>query len=229
MFVTLPIPIWLASRLYLLPGVSARIAGIAGAALIGIAVLAPLYAGTCLMAHHALSHNEPAYADVWIGFRRMYGRAFAVGMIQAFGTAVLLTNAIFYASHGGFAGLLASAMFLYMFLFWGVNCLYHIPLVVEADAGVIPRQGGGPPRIAAVLRNGFLLAASAPLQGFALLLVWVTLGIPLAFSGVGMALLFPGLSAFLMTRATRDHLTRFGLVAYDSDSDAPVIEDVWRV
>ena len=103
------------------------------------------------------------------------------------------------------------------------------PLLVAAYNGQIMRPDGGPPRLSAVFRNGFVMALSNPLYSFVLLAVLAPLGTLLLISGVGAALLGAGTLALVSTRATRDHLIRFGLLPPDQDPDESIRDDAWRM
>jgi hypothetical protein len=109
-----------------------------------------------------------------------------------------------------------------------MNCLYHWPLLVAVERGVI-RRGGLSATWTSILRNGFLLAFSAPGYSFGLLFVMSLIAAPLAVSGVGMALLLGGLAAMISSQATRDQLVRFGVLAPQVDPDERAPDDVWRV
>ena len=110
-----------------------------------------------------------------------------------------------------------------------MNCLYHWPLLVACEEGLIRREDGGIPRIGAVYRNGFLLAFSSPAFTLGLLLIIMALSVLLIVSGIGMVLLWGGFSAFLTTQAMRDQLVRFGALPPPPDPDEAVRDEGWRV
>lgn len=188
----------------------------------------PLFAGACEVAHRILEHDDPSYAGLWGGFRTLYGRAAALGAIDLAITVALVANIAFYLSRGGIAWILVGVVFLYLLLFWLMNVLYHIPLLIAADKGIIQREGGGRARVSSALRNGLLLTLSAPGYTFGLLAILIVVGVPTAISGVGMALIAPAFAAVLTTRATRDQLTRFGMLPPEPDPDEPVSDEGWR-
>jgi uncharacterized membrane protein YesL len=192
-------------------------------------ILPPIYAGICLLAHRALSHDEPAYGQVWSGFARLYLRAAACALAQVLVFAILAANLLFYLQRAGFAWLALSALFGYLTLFWGMNCLYHMPLLVAGEEGVIKREDGGKARLSSVFRNGFLLASSSPAYTLGLLAILIVEGGVFMLLGVGAAMLGAGVGAFLTTQATRDHLVRFGVLTPPPDPDAPVGDEVWRM
>lgn len=229
LFIGMAIPVTVALQ----PGTSAsageRIGWSAAAVMLALGLLPPLYAGACHLTHRILTHDEPSYLDLWRGFYRLYRQAVLLGAAQLAVASVLVANALFYLRLPGFPFLLLAVLFLYLLLFWGMNALYHWPLLVAGAAGVIRREDGGPPGLRAVFRNGFLLAFSAPGFTLALLLIIMSVTIPLALSGVGMALLSFGFTAFLTTQATRDQLARFGVLPPPPDPDEPVVDEGWKI
>jgi hypothetical protein len=140
-----------------------------------------------------------------------------------------MANLWFYARLGGAGWIVLSVVFLYTLVFWLMNCIYHFPLIIAADLGIVKRENGGPPRLTAVFRNALVLVLAAPIYSLALLLILTGIGVILAISGVGMAMLGSGFMAFLATRASRDHLTRFGALPPEPELDGPMANDAWRL
>jgi uncharacterized membrane protein YesL len=191
-------------------------------------VAPPLYAGACVLAHRAMEHDSPSYGTLWEGARRLYGRSVALGAVEALVALLLAANTAFYLTRHGLAWRVAGVFFVYLLLFWLTTCLYHWPLLVAGHVGLIRRDDGGTPGVVAVLRNAFLLAASAPGYSVALAAAALLANAVLAASGVGLVLLSAGATAFLSTQATRDQLVRFGVMPPPPDLDAPA-EDHWRL
>jgi hypothetical protein len=229
LFVLLAFPLILLANTAQTASLPARLAGVGAAAILYLALIPPAYAGVCWLARLIIEHDEASYLDILRGARRMYGRAFALGFAQLGITTVLLANLVFYLSRGGFLFLILAVLFLYLLVFWGMNAVYHWPLLVAVEAGVLLRDGDRPSGLGAVFRNAFLLAFSAPGFTFAVLLLIIVLGVPLSISGVGLALLFPGFTAFLTTQAARDQLVRFHVLPAQPDPDEPVVDERWRV
>ena len=217
LFLAASVPIFLALRSIPLGIVSACL------------LLAPLFAGSCFLAHKVFEHDEPGYVDLWRGFRKLYVRALGVAAIQAFAFAVLGTNLAFYGRRQGFGFLLVTVLAVYALVFWLLNCLYHYPLIVAAEEGIVTREDGGKARLSSVFRNGFLLALSSPGYSAALCLFLTAVTIPLAISAVGMALVGAAFPAFVCMRAARDHLIHRGLIPPDPDPDEPVTDEVWKM
>ncbi len=207
----------------------ANIAAVAASAVLYLLIVPPLYAGVCWLAHKVFERDEPSYVDIWRGFRLVYWRSVGLGTLQAFGAAILVANIFFYAGRGSAPFLLLAVLFGYAALFWAMNCFYHWPLLVAGEARIVKREGGGPPALASVLRNGFLLAMSAPMFTFLLTASLFAVTAVFALSGVGLALLGAGFAAFLTTQAARDQLVRFGALPPQPDPDEPLSEERWRV
>ena len=199
-----------------------------GAAVL-VFVLAPFLAGACLLAHRVYMHDEPSYLDLWYGYRRLLPASIAVGIVQALGIGALLANVLFYSSRGGFGFLVLSVAFIYLLIFWLMNCLYHFPLLIAADQRIVVREDEGPARLRSVFRNAFLLAVSSPGYSFAVLAFIMAVEVPLIASGVGLALIGMALPAFVSTRAARDHLIRLAMIPPDPDPDEPLAEEMWKL
>jgi hypothetical protein len=149
--------------------------------------------------------------------------------LQALGFLVLLANIAFYGQRTGFGFLLATILAWYLMAFWLINCLYHYPLLVAADEGIIRREDGGRPRIRAIIRNAFVLAIAAPGYSLAIVAALILITVPLFISAVGMALVGMALPAFVAMRAGRDQLIRHGLIPPDPDPDEPAGDEVWKM
>ncbi len=204
--------------------------GITSAALAGAAlILGPLYAGICLLAHRALTHDEPTYGLIWSGPARFYLRAATCGLIQLLIFAIMAANVLFYLRLGGFAWFILAALFTYLGIFWAMNCVYHMPLLVAGEEGVILREDGGKARQASVFRNAFLMASTSPAYTLGLLAFLLLISAVLTVSGVGAAMLGAGIAAFVTTQATRDQLLRFGVVHAPPDPDESVEDERWRM
>src|SRR5258706_6490815 len=123
---------------------------------------APLYGGCCFLAAKILEHDEPSYADLWIGSLQMYSKLVAISLIQIAVMTLLISHLLFYSNRSGLIWLALAIVSLYLIIFWFINCLYHFPVLVSAQQGIVRREDGGPPRISAVFRNAFVMAMAAP-------------------------------------------------------------------
>ncbi|MGC8668069.1 MAG: hypothetical protein ACP5VE_08155 [Chthonomonadales bacterium] len=201
-------------------------------------VAVPLYAGIAQIAHRILAHRvapsePPTYADLWVAFRSLWLRAVFLGLVEFVVSAVLMGNLVFYLIRGGFGFLLLAAFFVYLTAFWLVNMMYHWPLLIAAEEGLIPTEslpaGRRKARVSAALRNSLLLAAGAPLRGFGVCAFLAATGLALAASGIGLVFLLPGYSAVLAAQATWDELVRMGVVEAPPDPEAPPTDPGMRL
>jgi uncharacterized membrane protein YesL len=219
LFVALTIPVYAA---YMVRGAlwNSQVLLICLALVCWLLTIVPIYGGCFCVAASALNHDNPGYGDLWTGFVRLYYKFVLAGLVQMFVAATLAVNVLFYARLPGIIWMALAMVFVYLLVFWFMNCIYHFPLIVAAD--------GGQPRLFAAFRNSFLIVLASPLYSFIMMFLLISLGLTLAISGVGMAMLGSGIIAFLSTQATRDHLVRFGLLAAPPDPDQAATGDMWR-
>lgn len=195
----------------------------------GVLILAPLLAGVCWLANVFIEHDEPSYLDLWRGARRMYGRAVALGAIQGGVKSIILVNIAFYLTRGSFFFLLLAVVFVYVFVFWMMQMVYHYPLLVAAEWGLLKREDEGRTPISAILRNALVLSVASPGYSFGIVALLSVFAVPCVISGAGLALILPGFSAFITVQATRDQLVRYGHLAPPPDLDEPIPDERWRV
>lgn len=191
-------------------------------------VVAPLYGGSVIALSRAIGHEETAYTDVWKSAARVFGRAVALGSVELGVIVVLGGNVVFYASRGSLPTAVAAAIAAYALAFWLMCCVYHWPLLAAGDSGAIARDDGRAPGLGAVLRNGVVMAVSAPGFTLAVLVVLCAVLAVLAASGVGLALLAPGLAASLCLEAARHQLVRFGVLP-PPEPEGPASDEPWRL
>lgn len=203
--------------------------GLAASLLAAIFFIAPLYGGICYLSHRIYANDEPGYLHIWIGFARYYRPAATLGFLQLLITGILIANLLFYLSRGALPFLILGVLFLYINLFWAMNCLYHWSVLIASGEGIIPRSGGGAPGLFSVFRNGFLLAVSAPAFTFIVLLFIMAVCLLLLTSGVGLALLGAGVVSMYSMQAARDQFVRFGLLPPPADPDEPIKDEGWNL
>jgi hypothetical protein len=206
-----------------------HIAILVTAILAGMGIVPPFFAGACYLVHRILSSDEPSYWHLWHGAIRMWGRSVVLFVVQILVLGLLWVNMLLYLHMGTFLGLLMGVTVFYGMLFWGMNCLYHWPLLVAGEVGILTCEDGRHSGLGSVFRNGFLLAFSAPGFTFCILVAIMGFSALLFLSGVGMVLLWIGLLAFLTTQATRDQLVRFGVIPPPPDPDEPVPDEGWTL
>lgn len=199
---------------------------------LGILVLVPAMlaawiaqVGMLRFARKVLYEGHATISDTWEGIGRWIGPAIALFFADLVITAVLVGDAAFFLmafkARGG-AGLAAlGVLFGYGSLIWLMMAVYHLPMLVaqlEMDSG---------PGVKVVLRKSLLLAMGNP--GFTLGFFVVIIGFTALCAlpaMLGMAILFPGAAAFLLTSALRELFIKYGVVEAEPD----VIEDKpWRL
>jgi len=125
--------------------------------------------------------------------------------------------------------MILAMLVVYVFVFWLMNAIYHLPLLIAGELGVVKRDDGGPSRLSAVYKNGFLLTASSPAYTFGVTLTLLGVLLILTISGFGLALLGCSFATYLTTSATRDQLVRLGMLEPLPDIDTKVVEERWRL
>jgi hypothetical protein len=228
LFIAALVPITILARFGLGTDLTARIFGWTVCVAFTLLTLPPLVAGACWLANVFIEHDEPSYADLWVGARRLFWRAVALGAVQAVVKIVILSNLVFYLSRGSFIFLLLSVLFLYLLVFWVIQVGYHYPLLVASERGLLKREDDRPTPISAILRNALVLSLASPGYSSGIAALLALLFVPCLLSGAGMALVFPGFAAFLLMHATRDQLVRFGHLEPPPDPDEPVPDERWR-
>lgn len=210
--------------------------------------------GVFYYAYRSVFHGRVQISDAWCGIRKLLGPALALFAIDLLITAVILGDFAFFRSTlAGVANQLAgleklkaasglsaaqeaqlhslgrthilllavTIVFGYLSAAWGAIAMYHLPLLAaqsEMESG--PRPG-------VVLRKSVLLAGGSP--GFTVVVFLVII----AFAAlcalpklIGVAILFLGAAAFLITHALRELFIRYGVI----EEEPEVIEDKpWRL
>lgn len=193
-----------------------------------VALVTAFTTGGLHRAAHAIVHrDEPALARLLPANRRDLAQWIGLGAIQAAVALACLLNIWFYLRWRSHAGTILAALFGYALAMWLVNCLYHWPLMVSAQAGLIPSEGERGPSLRAVFRNGAILFAASPVYAAGLAALVIALSGPLVVSGIGLMLVAPALTAIIGTQALREHLVRLGSLPPPDES--PVPADQWRV
>jgi hypothetical protein len=203
--------------------------GLTAALLSAVLFLAPLYGGICYLSHRIYANDEPSYLHIWIGLARYYRQSVKLGLFQILITGILLSNLLFYLSRGSLLYLALGVLFLYINLFWAMNCLYHWALLIAMGEKILYREDGRAPGLFSVFRNGFLLAVSSPAFTFVVLLFIMAVFFVLLTSGVGLALLGAGVVSMYSMGAARDQFVKFGLLPPPADPDEPIMDEGWKL
>lgn len=198
------------------------------AVLVSVILHGPLFAAAHLVAHKAITRDEPSYSDFWAGFRRLAPRALVVSGVQWSVSALLIANLVFFAGRTGTGFKVAGALYIYILLGWLTMALYQWPLLIASSVGIIKREDGSPARISSVFRNSLMTFAASPSASLLLLLVALAHSLAM-LTGVGAAMLGAGFHAIVATRLTREQLVRFGVLAHEPDPTDPVPDAPWQV
>lgn len=189
------------------PALAALLAGAAAAAGL-LLVGAPLAAGSFRYARNAAARREPEVFDLAGGFHAALGTSLGLGALQGMGVLLLAGNAAFYLSGRHPVGVVIGASFGYMLAFWLLACLYQWPLLAEQE--LTPLR--------AVKKSALLVLDNFPYTlGLALVLGVISLGLWL--SVIGGVLLWGGVTAMLLTHATRELLRKYRVLPPDPEWD----------
>jgi uncharacterized membrane protein YesL len=181
-----------------------------------IFLLGPLTAGLFRFARNACAAAEPELLDLLWGFRSALGPSLGLAALQGALTLVLVADLVFCFTSGRPALAVVAVVFLYGLLYWLLMLLYQWPLFAEQE--ISPR---------AVLRKSALLALdnffpSLGFGGACFVLALLSWGFLLP-----ALILWPGVTAFVQTRALRALLPRYGLLPPDRDPNEVVEDDSW--
>ena len=186
------------------------------AGLLAVLAISPMTAGVFYVARQIVVRDEPSAGDLFRGFVRLMPGSWVLGASQIAITLVLLWNAWFYLSRGFPLGILGLFV-IYLLLGWGMSCLYHYPILIEQNPGVIK-----------ILRRSFLLVLGSPAftcEVFIAIIVLTCLCMATLF---GLPLLYAGMASVLQTRATRALLIKYEVLPPEPEP-TPIPDDEWKV
>jgi len=172
----------------------------------------------------AVWHEHPITTDVFEGIRKLLGPALVLFVVDLAISTVLFGDVVFFAlafkARGGpiLAGL--AMVCVYLAFMWSLMALWHMPLLIAQ----LDMESG--PRLKAILRKSYLLVADNPGFTVGLFVVIIAFTVLCAISAVGMALLFAGTLAFLLTCSLRELFVKYGIV----EEEPEVVDDrPWRL
>ena len=181
--------------------------------------------GVFYYANRSISHEHPALVDTWVGIKKLFVPALGVFALDFLITAVLVGDMVFFltmfAANGTLLFAVLMILFGYLSIVWATTAMYHLPVLVaqlEMESG---------PRATVVLRKSFLLMADNPGFTVGLFLITIALAVLCAAAAlVGMATVYLGAVAFLLTRALRELFVKYGVVEEEPESAG---EEPWRL
>lgn len=161
-------------------------------------IISPVLAGGYCLARQMLIRDDPSARDLLRGIRE-YGRsAFGLGFVQAAISGLILINALFYLKSSVLPLRMVGILFIYVLLFWMINCIYHFPILIEQRPGIL-----------SVLKRGALIAADNVVFTLGVFFVIILLT---AATLVIMPLVYFGLVSVLQTVALRMAFVKYGLL-----------------
>ena len=170
-------------------------------------------------------HENPTVSDTWHGIKLLAGPAIALFVVDLLISTVVLGDLAFFAlafkTRGGIGPAVLAIISAYVALMWLMMSLYHLPLMVaqlEMESG---------PRVIVILKKSFLITADNPGFTAGLFVVIIALTILCVLPALlGIALIFIGAAAFLLTSALRELFIKYDMVKEEPE----IIEDKpWRM
>lgn len=180
--------------------------------------------GVFSYAKKMLYHEQPTPLDTWKGIRKLAGPAIALFTLDLLVSVVLFGDIIFFVlafkAKGGVTFAALGIISAYITLMWLLMSLYHLPLLVAQ----LDTESG--PRVWMIIKKSFLLAADNPGFTLGLFVVIIAFGALCVITVLGIALLFLGVTAFLLTSSLRDLYIKYGIITEEPE----VVEDKpWRL
>ncbi|NLN75284.1 MAG: hypothetical protein GX139_03105 [Armatimonadetes bacterium] len=165
-------------------------------------------------------HEHPAPHDTLEGIKRLAVPAVLMFVADLLISTLLIGDVAFFVlafrSKGGIALAALSMLSAYIGLMWMLMCLYHLPVMMmqlEMESAPTPKK---------IIYKSFLLAADNPAFTVGLFVVIIAFATLCALPAMlGMALLFPGTAAFVLTYSLRELYIKYDVVEPESE----VVED----
>lgn len=201
-----------------------RIAGVIRIGVAEIALVIPgglvvwlVSVGVFYYAKKVVYYEYPALADTITGIRVLLSPAVGLFAIDFLVTMLLVGDTVaLFLRRGSAVWQFLGVVCGYLSVIWLMSCMYHLPLLVKQ----LEMESG--PRPVVVLRKSFLLMADNPGFTVSLFVVIIALAVVCALPGfVGMALFYPGGTAFIITHALRELFIKYGIV----EEEPEVVED----
>lgn len=162
--------------------------------------------------------ERPVLSDTLAGIRLLVNPALKLFAVDIVISAVLAVDfafffSIFTAGRNPIAGAVVIVVG-YIVIFWMMMAIYHVPLLIAQQ---VLESGTS---IKAVFRKSFLLTMGNLGFTVGLFLVIIALAVLCAVPIlIGMAFLFLGTSAFLITHALRELFVRYGIVEEEPEDE----------
>ncbi len=193
------------------------------AGLVGSGILSIVWTAYCAFARETMMCNGPDLNWLPPVMKRYLGSAFVLGVIQAFVTAVIIGNVVFYGIQAAFIWKLLSLLLLYVLYLWSSAVLYQSTLLIEHVEGAYAGEPRSGRLIVEVIRRSvFMVLGNLPhsLSATAAVLFFYGVGVLLI---IGLPLASPMLTAHFCARWTRSVLMRYDVIEIPPD---PAVEPV---
>jgi uncharacterized membrane protein YesL len=185
----------------------------AGCASFYILVVSPAIAGVFALSRKIITRDEPSLFDLVRGARRFLTASWLLSLSQILITSVIVANIWFYLTHGSAPMKILGILFIYALLFWAQSSIYHFPVLIEQNPGLLK-----------TLKRGFLLALDNVGFTAGMFFVIILLTCLLGATVVCVLLLYPGLLSMVESCALRALFEKYGLVekaaVYGADDNA---------
>jgi hypothetical protein len=170
----------------------------------------------------AVYRKHPVLPDTLIGIRRLIRPALKLFIVDTLVTAILAVDFIFFfimiGSKRSLLFVIPAILIGYVAITWLMMMVYHLPLLVSQ----LLLESNTSIRV--ILRKSFLLMADNPGFTVGLFLVIIAFAalcvVPML---IGIAFLFLGASAFLITHALRELFVKYGII----EEEPEIVEDNW--
>jgi len=172
--------------------------------------------GVFYYAGKAAKHEHPVLADTLKGIRALLGSALKLFAVDLGVSIILLGDLVFFlslfGSRGGTVPAGLAVLSGYLALMWFMMCMYHLPLLIAQ----VDMESG--PRAMVVIKKAFLLMAGNPGFTVGLFVVIIAFAVLCAIPAlIGMAILFLGFAAFILTSALQELFIKYGVVEDEPD------------
>lgn len=181
--------------------------------------------GVFYYANKSVFNEHPVLADTWKGIGLLFWPGAALFCVDLIASVVLAGDTwlllVVFASRKQFLYVALAILCGYLWMAWSMVAMYHLPLL----AAQLNMESG--PRVRVILRKSFLLAMDNPGFTVGLFLGIIALAALCVLSAfVGMAMVFIGAAAFLLTHALRELFVKYGIVGEEPEV---VEEKPWRL
>jgi len=182
--------------------------------LVGLLIAAPTIAGTYVWARNVASYNDPSLMDLAEGFRKWLLKSWKLAFADLLITLIVLVNLVFYLRFPALPVKVVGIIWGYGACFWALSLIYHFPIMVEQDAGILKVWK----------RSALLTLDNLP---FTMVIFFVIIFITtiLVATVFGWVVLGMGTISLLQTHALRELFRKYGLI--EPEPELPAVDN-WK-